>query len=63
MIMLPNKNAENIEEGGRCPTETGCTGVLIYTSDGDCSCHVNPPCSACENSYLTCPECGWEDEY
>lgn len=49
------------EEGDRC-TELKCTGVLDYPAVENCSCHVNPPCSACTSVVLTCPECGWEEE-
>lgn len=49
------------EEGDKCP-ETGCKGVLKFIRQGSCSCHINPPCSACVDAPLTCPECGWEAE-
>lgn len=45
------------EEGDTC---LYCEGVLEYMTEGSCSCHINPPCSACVNSILTCPICGEE---
>lgn len=48
------------EEGDLCPV---CQkGHVAYVRDGDCSCHINPPCGACENSKLTCPVCGWQKD-
>lgn len=29
----------------------------------DCSCHINPPCSACVDAPLFCNECGYEQEF
>ncbi len=49
------------EEGDKC-AENNCKGVLLYPKVQGCSCHINPPCSACTNNMLVCPECGWEDE-
>ena len=48
------------EEGGPCPE---CeTGKLEYPVPENCSCHIDPPCSACVEVQLTCGECGWENE-
>lgn len=33
-------------------------GHLAFEPDGVCSCHRNPPCSACFNSVLVCNLCG-----
>ncbi len=53
------------EEGETC-NRTGCTGEIKF-NDSTCCCSTTsmPPCSACENSYLLCDECGWEvtEEY
>ncbi len=49
------------EEGDRCP-EAGCKGMLEYPEVTGCSCHTNPPCSACTDNPLTCNKCGWEEE-
>ena len=35
------------EEGEMCNRD-GCTGTMQYKIDG-CTCHINPPCSACVN--------------
>ena len=48
------------EEEDSCPS---ChEGRLEWPPVEGCSCHINPPCSACVNNRLQCPECGWEDE-
>ena len=48
------------EEGDQCPV---CNkGEFLFEPDGDCACHINPPCSACENSYLECNTCGTKPE-
>jgi len=49
-----------IEEGSKCP-DCGI-GVLEYPMVENCACHINPPCNACVENLLTCPECGWEKE-
>lgn len=47
------------EEGGICP----CGGIYIYVPDGDCACHISPPCDACTNSYLECNLChAWPED-
>lgn len=51
-----------IEESDMCPI---CyDGEMEITLDGPCCCSVisNPPCGACENSYLSCSACGYNDE-
>lgn len=35
----------------------GCQGTM-QRADGVCSCHLNPPCSYCENNEIICDECG-----
>lgn len=50
-----------IEEGDVCGRD-GCLGVLEIEQPDNCSCHINPPCEACTNVKLVCPECGWKDE-
>lgn len=47
-----------IEEGDTCGRD-GCEGIMAYKRDGDCSCHINPPCSSCTGAKLHCPECEW----
>lgn len=49
-------------EEGDCCRELGCSGVLAFPRVENCSCHINPPCSACTSASLSCPECGWVDE-
>lgn len=49
------------EEGEVC-NRGGCGGIIAESKEGDCSCHINPPCSACVNTHYYCPECGWDEE-
>ena len=45
------------QEGGKCPE---CGGALFYPPVEDCYCHISPPCAACTNNPLRCPDCGFE---
>lgn len=48
------------DEGGKCPV-AGCPGTLQIKDVSElCSCHINPPCSACVEAPLECSECGIE---
>ena len=47
-----------IEEGDTC-RRNGCPGILDVRTPENCSCHINPPCSACTTDRTFCPECGW----
>ena len=49
------------EEGDKCP-EKDCSGNLVYLPTENCSCHINPPCSACTDKPLTCEKCGHEED-
>lgn len=49
----------NIEEGCACP-ECG-EGKMEYPPVEGCSCHINPPCSACTDNRLACDSCGWKE--
>lgn len=49
--------AYEIEEGSPCP-EPGCTGHMEFGEVEGCSCHIDAPCSACENNGLVCDMCG-----
>lgn len=49
-----------IEEGDKCKA---CNeGLMEWPETENCSCHINPPCSACTDKVLTCSECGLKDE-
>jgi len=50
-----------IEEGDKCPVE-GCNGTIILPPVEGCSCHINPPCSACVNNKLECDTCQYTEE-
>ena len=47
------------EEGDHCQRE-GCGGTMEFKRLEPCSCHVNPPCSACVDATLICTECGFQ---
>ena len=49
-----------LEEGDDCPEE--CPGTMGYELVEECSCHIKPPCSACENNPLVCSHCGYTEE-
>ena len=48
------------EEGDKCP-ECG-NGKLYYPPVENCTCHINPPCSACTGNKLKCDKCEYEPE-
>jgi hypothetical protein len=60
--LSPESKIILIEEGGMCPNKA-CDGLLEPKPVENCSCHINPPCPACEGQVLWCPECTWEPEY
>jgi hypothetical protein len=43
-------------EGGTCP-HFDCPGTLNFERQGDCSCHISPPCSNCVTQPLVCNSC------
>ncbi len=45
------------EENDQCNLDA-CDGVMVYPPVENCSCHINPPCSACVANILTCDKCG-----
>lgn len=47
------KSCFPIEEGDKCV----CGGTFQYVKNGECSCHLKPPCAACAESYLQCDKC------
>jgi len=59
---------EDFEIGQRCPlTDTDdeteqCSGILMLSVGGDCSCHIKAPFACCEEAPLVCTVCGWEAE-
>jgi len=46
------------EDGSRC--NRPCEGVMVLTTPENCSCHLSPPCAACENNRPVCSFCGEE---
>ena len=49
-----------MNEGENCPK---CKkGIMIPGEVENCSCHINPPCSACVNTPMVCDKCGYEEE-
>lgn len=44
----------------------GCTGIITEAERRGCSCHINPPCSACTEDVAYCSVCDWhgkDDQY
>jgi len=38
-----------------------CKGIIEEgLKEGNCSCHINPPCNYCITDTHFCPICGWE---
>lgn len=48
-------------EGDLC-RRGGCRGRIEIKPVENCSCHISPPCGACLDAPLWCPECEWESE-
>ena len=46
-----------MEEGDYC-VEDNCNGRYLFQPDGECTCHISPPCAACVGSRLVCSNCG-----
>lgn len=52
----------DLEDGDICPhCNFGTMGEV--EPEGDCSCHISPPCSKCTTTRLMCDECGYEVTY
>lgn len=49
-----------VVEGDKCNRDN-CDGVIDRHEPENCSCHINPPCSACMEPANYCPKCGWEE--
>ena len=47
-------------EGDKCNRD-GCDGVIELNNKEICSCHIDPPCSACLNTNKICHKCGWDE--
>ena len=49
-------------EGDKC-MHSDCDGLFEYIRQGQCSCHISPPCSNCVDAPLICNKCGeYSDE-
>ena len=48
-------------EGDTCNRD-GCIGAIECHPVENCSCHINPPCSACTSLRNFCEACGWEEK-
>ncbi len=60
--MTPEDKESKENKVGTCDGETcnryGCKGTMEYTREGDCSCHISPPCANCVESPTICNQCG-----
>ncbi len=45
------------DEGDSCKFAE-CSGHYVYKPNGECTCHLAPPCEACVTSKLVCDTCG-----
>ena len=45
-----------VEEDSVCNRQ-GCKGIIQLEEPDNCSCHINPPCSACMDVKRYCPVC------
>lgn len=52
---------EGIYEGEFCGRD-GCFGIIEAREKESCSCHINPPCSACTQAREFCPVCDWDSQ-
>jgi hypothetical protein len=57
VIELERQLKEGTEDGSRCNRR--CEGVMVWSQPDDCSCHINPPCAACDAARPECSFCGW----
>lgn len=48
-------------EAGDICNRKGCKGIIEEREKGDCSCHINPPCSACTEPRAYCLICDWDE--
>ena len=55
----PRRPGPGDEEGAYCNRDE-CDGRMGWPTVEGCSCHISPPRGACENSPLTCDQCGYE---
>ena len=48
-----------MDEGDKCPA---ChEGIMEPDEVENCSCHIDPPCSACVDNLMVCSICGYEE--
>jgi hypothetical protein len=63
--IVTHEESGTIIEWGYCEGEPcnrkSCYGVIEENPVENCSCHLNPPCSACTAPRGYCPVCGWEE--
>jgi hypothetical protein len=50
-----------MEEGDKCPNPE-CKGIMAYELQGECTCHIIPPCFNCVEAPLVCDTCGLTEE-
>ena len=59
-INKPPDENYGYSNGEKC-NRNGCTGIIKDDYESyPCSCHLNPPCSNCENGRGVCLECRWD---
>jgi hypothetical protein len=48
-------------EGDTCG-RNGCKGIIALEPVESCSCHISPPCGACESQVAYCPVCNFRSD-
>lgn len=46
----------SVQEDQAC-VDPFCSGIYRFVLQSPCSCHINPPCSACVEAPLICDRC------
>lgn len=55
--MMENSTEIGLLPGDQC-NRNGCTGIIQDDREGQCSCHINPPCGFCTDDSYSCDMCG-----
>ncbi len=58
---MSDKQILGLCEGDDCCRD-GCAGKIRERKPENCSCHINPPCSACMAPRGYCDTCDWDEE-
>lgn len=56
---ISNHSEDTGQLEGEVCRRNGCDGVIRVARPEGCSCHIDPPCSACTEPREYCPDCDW----